>query len=540
MKATIRTIILSAVAIFAVMSCQKEESVPGAQDKVNAGETILVSIDASLGDLAAADVTKATAESVVRLKWEGDDSNPEYVKAYCGTQEISTGNGLKVTPSANGLSAKLTGEITTNGLSSGASVITFVHSSGCKAEGLTFDFSSQNDSIPFVAYGTLVYDGAATLTDKIVEFKFATSVMKIAATGLGGGKISGATIGGINTKVTLTPKADSETCDIAGRDTATIAKTAGIAASSDSIRAIITVGLVPDTTSTPYRMLTVSQASYTNKGVITSAEIESGTSYTTPASLFTCGTLGKEEKAHDYVLIAGTKWATKNIGATDSDPYGTYFMWGYTDGHSVDSDGTFKNQTFKKIDRGEDIRGFDWVNYINFTSATYDRHNNRKVFTEYVPSDGASEYGKDGTFFDDKTILDLKDDAARVKWGSKWRMPTLAEFQALSNATYWKWDGTDKGYYVYAPQPGDAGKVNSKSMVADSYDKSSALLFFPAAGRGDGKSRHNANARGFYWLSTLDSFHPASAYCLTFYDGLVSLQVSGERYTGYSVRPVSD
>lgn len=498
MKTSVRTVILSAAAIFAAISCQKEESVPGTQDIVKAGETIQLSIDASLGDLIAADGTKATAKTVVRLTWGDDDT----VDAYFGATKLNT-EPITVTPSENKLSAKLSGTINASSLTSGTSVITFVYHSGCTTtDGLTFNFASQDDGIPFVAYATLKYDGAETLNNKMVGFKFATSVMKIAVTNLGGGTISNAAISGINTKVTLSPSENSETCGIAGSENAAITKPAGIDASSDGSRAIITVGLVPDNTSKPYRMLTVNQTGYTNKGVITSTEIKSNASYTTPASLFTCGTLGTGGSAHDYVLIAGTKWATRNIGATGdtgTDSYGTYFAWGDTEGQEA----------------------------LTKTGAD-------DISNAFSPG-----FDNPGSYTENPKQLPLEKDAANVKWGDPWRMPTKDEFQALKDASYWKWDSEDGGYYVYAPQDGDAGKYNNGSEAADSYNKSAALLFFPAAGSGNGTTLSNAGSYGRYWSSSLYS-SLSGAYSLFFSSSSVNPQNINGRSHGRSVRPVSD
>lgn len=538
METSIKTIILSAAVIFAAMSCQKEESVPGTQDQVKAGETIQVNIDACLGDLAAADGTKATAESVVRLTWTAGDK----VAAYCGTTKIST-DSLTVTPSENKLFARLSGTIDASSLTSGTSVITFVYSSGCKAEGLEFDFSSQNDSIPFVAYGTLVYDGTATLTDKMVEFKFATSVMKIAATNLGGEKIDSATISGINTKVTLTPKAESETCGIAGSEPASIA-TDNFGFSSDGTRAIVTVGLVPDNTSNPYRMLTVRQPKYINKGVITSDEIEKNTSYTTPAALFTCGTLGSGATAHDYVLIAGTKWATQNLavsesgkkqwkavnlpGTTSPVQIGDYFQWG----------ASYKGYSITEVD---DQKPDTLLIYSSFVNTGTDSGNSFSFKDSYsFNSPSSSPYYSDDytryTTEDGIVTLTPSDDVASILWSGTWRMPTLSEFKALKKATYWKWDDTDKGYYVYAPKSGDANKVNN---ATGTYDKSGALLFFPAAGYG-GASLSHAGVCGGYWSSSLYTGTPGWGYRLSFDSGSVNLPDFSCRYGGYSVRPVSE
>lgn len=406
-------------------------------------------------------------------------------------QKLAGRTVLPSPPSENKMFAKLSGEITTTGLTSGTSVITFVYSNGCTVsdDGLTFDFSSQDANTPFVAYATLVYDGTATLANKIVEFKFATSVMKIATTNLGGGNIIGATISGINTKVTLTPADDSETCGISGDNKAGIT-TSNYAASSDGTRAIVTVGLVPDNTSNPYRTLTIGQTDYTNKGVITSVEIESSTSYTTPAALFTCGTLGSDINAHNYVLIAGTKWATMNIGATEitgTNSYGKYFAWGDT-----------KGQTYSD----------SW-------------------------SDGGFSTAPD---IGNPKMLPLEKDAANVLWGDPWRMPTSAEFKALKEATYWAWNGTDKGYYVYAPKNGDAGKENDGT---GSYTKTDAVLFFPAAGGGS-TDLYDAGSYGYYWSSSLDTGNTDYAYYLSFKSDLVNPQDYFSRFLGFSVRPVSD
>ena len=137
---------------------------------------------------------------------------------------------------------------------------------------------------------------------------------------------------------------------------------------------------------------------------------------------------------------------------------------------------------------------------------------------------------------DDKLVLDLEDDAAHANWGGTWRMPTNAEFKALLDATYWAWNSTDKGYYVYAPNPAtDAGKVNSGTGT---YDKSSALLFFPAAGYGDA-SLNDAGSDGDYWSSSLFSSDPRNAYGVWFLSSFVT-QNGTTRYHGRSVRPLSD
>ena len=513
------------------------------QNLVKEGETIQVNINASLGDLVAADGTKATATSVVRLQWEDGDK----VDAYCGTTKISGTDGLTVTPSENGIFAKLSGEITTTSLTSGTSVITFVYSNGCTPDGLTFDLSSQGADIPFVAYGTLVYDGTATLANKMVEFKFATSVMKIAATNLGGGNITEATISGINTKVTLTPDDDSETCGISGDNKATISTT-NYDASSDGTRAIVTFGLVPD--SNTGRAITVKQGDFTNKGAITSAEVESSKSYTTPASLFTCGKIGD----HDYVLIAGTKWATQNLAITSSGQdgwkgkntaavnvpgtttpvqIGDYFQWGANKGYCGDESASDKGLLIYKIFSIT----FDPSASGAFTAS----------FTSWKDAGGSFNTSYKSPYYDGSAYTNYKakgaglaegDDAARILWGDTWRMPTSSEFKAMRDATYWAWDAKDCGYYVFMPGLGTSGAAGGRANINTSDDKTKALLFFPAAGLGSNTSLSNAGTFGFYWSGTL--YSSKNAYDLLLSSSDVGPQRNNFRYCGISVRPVSD
>lgn len=532
MKTTIRTIILAVTAIFAAMSCNKEKEFPGVQDQIKAGETIHVSINATLNDLVAADGTKATAESVVRLKWATGDK----VQAYCGSTKISSGDGITVTPSENGMFASLTGDITAP---ESGKTITFIYSSGCTADGLTFDLSSQSraNGIPFVAYGTLVYDGSA-ITDKTVEFKFGTSIMKIVAMNLGGGALSGATISGINNKFTVTPKEDGMPV-IAGTDAGSIS-TDNIDAPSDGTKAIITVGLVPDNNTS--RNITVSQTGYINKGVITSAAIASSKSYTTPTSLFPCGT----KDGHDFVLIAGTKWATQNLAVSASGNK----KWKGNNSSAVKVPG-----------KDEDVivgDYFQWAAYVNYTTETnsdkglliYESFNNTKCvggagtnsFTFkadkefYITSAPYAEglaYSQYNT--NKPSTLASSDDVAYILWQGSWRMPTSAEFKAMKEATFWKWNSNDSGYYVYAPQTGDAGRINDSSST---YSPSSALLFLPAGGNGNRKSFAGQPGNiGYYWSKSLD--FATAAYSLYF--NSYSFQLKEEyRFIGFSVRPVSD
>ena len=195
---------------------------------------------------------------------------------------------------------------------------------------------------------------------------------------------------------------------------------------------------------------------------------------------------------HDYVVLAGKKWATMNIGATKPKDYGEYFAWGETTGHKANSAKTgFEN----------DYR-FDW---------------------SHTPfNNGQSDY--DETYFNSVKdtecpggILALKNDAANVNWGGSWRMPTDAEFEALC-AIDKAWDDSKKGY---------------------TFGVSPAQIFLPAAGFGNGSVMSDAGVSGYYWSSSLDTDYPDYAYVLYFSNGNVNSS-SSFRYSGQSVRPFSE
>ena len=250
-----------------------------------------------------------------------------------------------------------------------------------------------------------------------------------------------------------------------------------------------------------------------------------------------------ELNGHEYVIIKakydGTndsylKWATRNVGATadkGTDSYGTYFAWGDTKGQDA------KTKTGTSPIANAFTDEFSWSN-CPFAVTTDPK------FEKYVQESQKSTYGKNGTFYDDKTTLEYEDDAARANWGGTWRMPIgydetgAGEFKALKDATYWAWDGTDKGYYVFPPDGSHAAgtRVNS---IPEGLNKGNALLFFPAAGYGNGTSLNCAGSDGTYWSSSLYS-SPNNAYYLYFYSSNVYPQNCSSRYYGRSVRPVSD
>lgn len=191
---------------------------------------------------------------------------------------------------------------------------------------------------------------------------------------------------------------------------------------------------------------------------------------------------------HEYVdLGLSVKWATCNVGATKPEEYGDYFAWGETQPKS-----TYNWSTYK------------WCNGSSNTQTKYNTN---------------SSYGT----VDNKTQLELSDDAARANWGGSWRMPTDAELTELRENCTWTWT-TQNGVYGY--------KVTSKKS---GYTNKS--IFLPAAGYRYLGDLSDAGSYGNYWSSSLYTVNPNYASELYFSSYYVRRD-SDSRFYGLSVRPV--
>ena len=186
-------------------------------------------------------------------------------------------------------------------------------------------------------------------------------------------------------------------------------------------------------------------------------------------------------------LGLSVKWGSCNIGATTPEEYGNYYAWGETETKSKYYWSTYK--------------------YCNGSETT---------MTKYCTN---SSYGYNG-FTDNKTVLDLSDDAARVKLGGSWRMPTDAEWTELRNNCTWTWT-TQNGVNGY--------KVTSKT--------NGNSIFLPAAGYRYGPSLYNVGSYCNFWSSTLYTDSPSGAWQVYFYSSGISRNGS-TRYIGKSIRPV--
>ena len=197
------------------------------------------------------------------------------------------------------------------------------------------------------------------------------------------------------------------------------------------------------------------------------------------------------ENGHEYVdlgLPSGLKWATCNVGAATPEESGDYFAWGEVEPKEI----------------------YDWSTYKHCEG-----RENR--LTKYC---NRRDCGED-LFTDNKTMLDLEDDAAHVNWGGTWRMPTKAEQDELRDNCTWIWTTQNEvdGYKIIG--------LNDNS------------IFLPGGGYYSNGSFYEDNLYGEYWSSSLGLEYPYNAYGVYFYSNVVDW-MSTKRCDGHVVRAVCE
>lgn len=176
--------------------------------------------------------------------------------------------------------------------------------------------------------------------------------------------------------------------------------------------------------------------------------------------------------AIDLGLPSDTKWASCNVGASRPEDYGSYFAWGETD---------------EKDD-------YTWSNY---------RHCN----------------GTEQTCNTLGCISGSHNDAARIRWGGRWQLPSIEQFNELIDHTTYEWEelnGVSGGRFT---------GVNGNS------------IFLPSAGGRYDSNLYLDGSHGLYWSGMEGAYH--DAFCLHF-DALYADWCKNNWYrnVGLSVRPV--
>ncbi len=183
-------------------------------------------------------------------------------------------------------------------------------------------------------------------------------------------------------------------------------------------------------------------------------------------------------------LGLSVKWANMNVGAKKASGYGSYFAWGETKAKDTYSWGT------------------------------------------YAWSRGDSQFLTKYSTTDRRTQLAITDDAARANMGGDWRMPTVEEFEELTNPANctWEWTTLDgvNGYKVTGKKTGNS-------------------IFLPITGFRYYSDVQFRSLNGVYWTSSLYTTNPNKAWCLEFNVSNIEVyygNLSSNRFSGRCIRAV--
>ena len=207
-------------------------------------------------------------------------------------------------------------------------------------------------------------------------------------------------------------------------------------------------------------------------------------------------------KAVDLGL--SVKWADCNLGAANPEDAGDYYAWGYA--------------------QPDDKELYGWTNYTLCNGT----------------SDSMKKYCNDADFgsVDNILVLEPADDAAFVKLGGTWRMPTFAELLELMDENKCDWSkeilNGVKGYRVTSKMPGHTGESIFLPTQTYSADLETDWELEPGY------------ELGLYWSSSIgdgnDDYYsptPNLAYSLVFdYDTTPPTFDILNRFCRLSIRPV--
>ena len=198
------------------------------------------------------------------------------------------------------------------------------------------------------------------------------------------------------------------------------------------------------------------------------------------------------ENGYEYVdlgLPSKTMWATCNVGATELEDEGLLFQFGCVDGYRYDD----TNHKFRTD--AQNLEDGSTSEYIPITSS--------------------------GKAYKVNDILDLKDDAAHVNMGGKWRMPIKDELEELYNNT-----------------THDVVTINGVLGMRFTSNINGYQLFIPFAGYWYNSIFADAEYNGYLLSSQVHASSINSAYRLNCYSSDYANVSNSFRSFAFSVRGV--
>ena len=546
MKRTIKTILCAVAVVMAAVSCQK--SAEPVQPAEEGKGTIDICVNGLMGEYTQVDGTKAELVNTVRVSWKGGET----VYVYDGTQCLGT---LKASREGTEDRYALLSTDDTHTVStpaSGTTTLTLVYSPlltetpTVNAGEISVSLASQNgEKAPFVAYATLDYTGT-TITDAVVPFKFATSVIKVNCTGLKPGTaITSATLSNVNTICKLTLSGDKAPV-VAGGTDGTITRTGDSYFAADKVNsegvAVFQIAVPKLETASEARILTIAQGSdkfeyknFSKKAlsaaisVNTVCQLVSSTAKALPGKFSVRD--GEGEPVKQIYFSPGNLYAKKENGS-----------WGWRFYEKQYQYNSYPTTEGSRTAQSSDIE-------IDHFTWGYSESSSLNPVSKSYPSSHPGQYEK---LFYDRSYSVGGDD-----WGvaycesngipvGGWRTLSIKEWQYLLNARTMTNGGAryslnieyggKKGVVLY-PDDYIGDELSAGTQYTDA-DFPDGCVFLPAAGRREGAEVDYVGGEGYYWSSS--SVYNEMAFDVSFYSG--GIDVGEERYRsfGYSVRLATD
>lgn len=534
-------LIFSLGLIFMISSCSKEDQMEGR----NATSKFEMNIIATAPQIAD---TKAELHNVIVYSFNNGDA----ISVINVSKGVYLGNltAQVENPDAGIVQKMMTTKFSgmLEGNVSKGDKLAFIYPATTAVAGMSFsgysvDLSSQayNDSkTPFTAYCQLesTFESSESIDDLFISFTNVTSYLVLNIKGLTKHEtIDNVTLNNVNNGVEWSIKNGEITATPTGDNAGTIIMDCAgknIEASSRGARSFYFA--VPECNSVETRTAKVIMGSESLESQFSNVKLDAGKFYS--QNMIVHLPYVEISAKYDGKNLSTLKWYRQNLGVSSCQGCSKY-------------NSTLVPGTADYVVKGD---YFYWATYENFTEP-YQNDKGLLIYMEwsswfkvrfhwfsyeYCPyTTGIKNYYTKYTEEDGKKKLDLTDDVAHIVLGGTWHIPTTAEYKALKQATYWQYDESDKGYYVYLPDPAsDAGVVSSGS---GSYEKANALLFFPLVGYIEDIGAIEGGRGAYYMSSNVDSQAPFQASVLQLTNGnMVNPDFSCPRTYGYPVRPVSE
>ena len=520
-------------AFFAVLAVSCRESIEPAYPAVECEGTMDICVNGLMGEYTQQDAVKSSLVNNIRVAWAAGD----VVYVFDGSKYLGKLTAA-LDKKAGGQTdedryAKLSGTISAPATT--PCVLSLVHSSlmtepaaGAAVSELSIDLSAQSTAtVPFVAYATLDYTGES-ITDAIVPFQFATSVIKVNCTGLKANTaITSATLSNVNTACKLT-LSGSVAPTVSGGTNGTITRTNDEYFAATKVNAegeaVFQIAVPALETASDARVLTVEQGSYKFKDKkFTTNSLAAATSVNT-----VCQLVGPPVGALPGVFTVSDPDGTPNSGDEKQVYFSKGNLW-------ADSDNVlhFEDAQWKSTPASDGLKVANHVSHFTWSDkvagAVGGSNSGSNLFC-----DEANKQSVDGS---NKIYYALSITEWQYLFNTSARM--VNDKACYSNAVSGVTIGgsTYNGVFLYPDNYN--GEIVSSSMTWDDIN-AAGIVFLPAAGyrsSNDASKVINVGSGGLYWSSTYDD---NGAYYVVFRSSEVSPNQHATRDFGHSVRLIAE